>query len=78
MTEIKPIIPHYETDEEPVVRRLGAAVIAQWKDLPADVQKRLVEQATFVEDPKNPTVQLQQQINVLIRKHNPNWDGQDD
>jgi hypothetical protein len=76
MPDIKPIIFHYDEGEMHVVRRLGGAVLAQWTDLPSDVQKRLVDQAIFVHDP-DLNVQVHQQINGLIRKHNPNWDGTD-
>lgn len=76
MSDIRPVILKHEDGEMHAVRRLGGAVIAQWTALPADVQKRLVKQAILVHD-DDLNVQVEQQINVLIRKHNPNWDGGD-
>lgn len=76
MPEPKPVFFDYEDGEMHAVRRLGGAVIAQWTALPAEVQKRLVNQAGFVQD-ADENVQVREQIKALIRKHNPNWDSAD-
>ena len=76
MPDIAPIIFEFDEGEMHVVRRLGGAVLAQWTSLPREVQKMIVGQAIFVED-DDENVQVEQQINVLIRKHNPNWDHSD-
>lgn len=73
MTDIKPAFFEYEPNEEHLVRRLGAALVIQWMSLPTDVQSRLLSQAGLVED-REPTVQLRQQLELFIAKHNPEWD----
>jgi hypothetical protein len=55
-------------DDEHIVRRLGWAVVRAWPKLPADIRALLQETAVFTED-RYPTVQLNEQISVFVRKH---------
>ena len=64
-------VPTYTDDDEHVVRRLGAAVVAQWDALPEDVRRLLIEQATFMHD-RHQTVQLKETIESFIEQ-NAGW-----
>ena len=58
----------YGNDEERILRRIGAAVVVLWKDFPELQQSRIIQQAVFTPD-RVRTVQLNEQIRALIRKH---------
>jgi hypothetical protein len=60
-------IPPDVGDDDHLVRRLGWALVSQWKTLPADVQGRLKEQAIFVHD--KDTTSLPEQINAFLKRH---------
>ena len=62
------IPPTLADDEAHIIRRLGWAVVVQWRTLSAEAQARLREQAVFTED-KYPTVQLNEQIGAFIKMH---------
>ena len=54
--------------EEQVLRCLGAAVIAQWDDLPTDVQRKLFQRATSG-NASHKTIQLKEQIARFLHDH---------
>jgi hypothetical protein len=58
----------YEEADEPLLRRLGGALVFQWGALPEEVRKLLLEQAVFMFD-RHQTVQLKQQLEAFIQKH---------
>ena len=62
--------PTCDHDEEHVVRRLGWALVRQWKEIPPNLQELLKQQAVYVED-RSKTNQLEQQINAFLRKFVP-------
>lgn len=66
--DIKGTVPKYDDEEAHLVRRLGWAVIEQWKALPEEAKRRIAKQAVFVHD-RHETVQLQQQIDIFIHKY---------
>jgi hypothetical protein len=68
MPEIKAQILNTAPAHDHILRRLAKAVIWQWDDLPADVQKRIQQQAVFMSD-EFQTVQLNEQINMFIQEH---------
>jgi hypothetical protein len=55
-------------EEEHILRCLGAAVIMQWNDLPADVQRELFDHAISMGELRN-TAELKGQIARFLRKH---------
>jgi predicted DNA-binding WGR domain protein len=57
----------YNEDEEHIVRRLGAAIVVQWDNIPEETQDLIKSQAINVFD-RYHTVQLAQQINVFIKE----------
>lgn len=73
MAEIKKMAfkpPNVGADEH-IITRLGWAVVRQWASLPGDARGLILEQAVFTEG-KEPTVQLNEQIKLFIRKHSGN------
>ena len=58
----------YFDDEAHLVRRLGAAVISCWGDLPEDVRLKLVGQAKRVMDDDEPDL-VDRQIMRFIKDH---------
>jgi hypothetical protein len=54
--------------EQGILQCLGAAVISQWSDLPTEVQKALVQDAVWSEDPRQST-SLREQIARFLHNH---------
>jgi hypothetical protein len=48
MPHNRAIVPNYDSDDEHIVRRLGAAVVALWGNLDHATQARLLSQATLM------------------------------
>jgi hypothetical protein len=55
----------YFENEEHLVRRLGAAVVSLWSDIPIGLQHKLIEQAERVFD-ENETDEVVRQIRQLL------------
>jgi hypothetical protein len=55
-------------EEEHILECLGAAVIAQWNELPTEVKKALFEHAVSMGDPRH-SVQLKEQIARFLHGH---------
>ena len=55
-------------EEEHILRCLGAAVIMQWNDLPADLQRELFEHAISMGELRH-TAELKRQITRFLHKH---------
>ena len=62
----------YFDHEEHLVRRLGAAVISCWAELPADVRYRLFERSIEVCD-DHETERLEEQFRLFIAEHSRRW-----
>jgi len=58
----------YFEDEEHIVRRLGAAVISCWEDIPKPVRAKLVERAMRVLD-ADETGEFDRQLKSFIKQH---------
>ena len=58
----------YFEDEEHIVRRLGAAVISCWEDIPKPVRAKLVERAMRVLD-ADETGEFDRQRKSFIKQH---------
>jgi hypothetical protein len=54
--------------EQHILQCLGAAVIAQWNELPTDVQKALFEHAVSSGDPRH-SIHLREQIARFLHNH---------
>jgi hypothetical protein len=54
--------------EQGILQCLGAAVIAQWSDLPTEVQKALFQDAVSSGDPRQST-SLREQIARFLHNH---------
>jgi hypothetical protein len=61
-------------DEEAVLQRLGAGVIAQWADLPTDIQRKLFQTATSAATSHDPA-KLKEQIARFLHAHGANPGG---
>jgi hypothetical protein len=57
-----------KSDEERILRCLGAAVIMQWNDLPTEIQRQLFEDATSFSDPAR-QFKLKQLIAQFLHDH---------
>jgi hypothetical protein len=55
-------------EDEHLFRRLGAAAVKHWDLLSAHDQELLLDQATMTTVATNETVQLRQQLELLIRQ----------
>jgi hypothetical protein len=55
-------------DEERIVQSLGAAVLLQWNDLPAPIQRQLFEHAIATGEARQ-TAQLKEQIARFLHTH---------
>jgi hypothetical protein len=60
-------------EEEHILRCLGAAVIMQWNDLPADIQRELFDHAISMGELRH-TAKLKGQIARFLRKHQADKD----
>ncbi len=58
----------YFEDEEHIVRRLGAAVISRWDEVPDTIRAKLIEQATKVLD-ADETGQFDAQLKSFLKQH---------
>lgn len=58
----------YTDEEAHIVRRLGAAVVCLWRDLPEDVREGIVRKSLNVHDAYQ-TVQLNEQIRRFIAEN---------
>jgi hypothetical protein len=65
--EIKARIVECPESDEPVVRRLGKAVVVLWDTLPPPVQDQLLKQAALMHD-RERTLQLRQKIKAFIKR----------
>lgn len=68
MANIKATIVDCAAEDEHLVLRFGWAVLKQWKNLPADVKRQILDQANLTETGTS-TVQLREQLNVLLDRH---------
>src|SRR3954452_8057923 len=59
----------YGSDEEDIVRRLLAALVSQWDELPPAVQDLLLRKACLGFKPASATTSLREKIKVFIQEH---------
>ena len=59
--------------EERVLRCLGAAVIIQWKVLPAKAQQRLLDDAAAMAGPRQ-MIRLRREIALFLHEHESDQD----
>ena len=64
-TDAQPVLGEVE---ERILRRLGAAVIVQWNDLPTEIQRQLFQHAAAMGEPRHAT-QLKEEIARFLHKH---------
>lgn len=60
----------YFGDEEHLVRRLGAAVMSCWAEIPEVIKTKLIDRAKQVAD-EHESEQLDDQIRAFITEHDP-------
>lgn len=58
----------YSEDDAHIVRRLGAAVVSLWHNLPEAEQEKILQKSLSVID-VHQTVQLEQQVRAFIREN---------
>ncbi len=58
----------YPAEEECLVRRLGAAVIASWPALPEEVRDRLMKEAKNVWDREYNVPRLPDRLEAILRR----------
>jgi hypothetical protein len=57
----------YNETQEPLLRRLGSALVLHWDALPDALQDVLIDQATLVED-RDPALHERSDIETFLRK----------
>ena len=60
---------NYTDDEAHIVRRLGAAFVSLWPDIPEDVREKVVRKSLKVIDSYQGGAQLDEQVRDFIAKH---------
>jgi hypothetical protein len=58
----------YGVEDEHVLRRLGGAVVVQWRNLSTAARELLMEQAVLMHE-RDGAVQARQQIELFISRH---------
>jgi hypothetical protein len=61
-------ILRYRDEEAHIVRRLGAAVVSLWHELPETEREKILKRSLMVIDAYQ-TVQLESQILIFIEEH---------
>lgn len=69
MENIRAEVVHFTTEEERLALRLAAALLLRWPNLPADIIDALRMQAILIEIGDEPSSQMAEQIDALIRTH---------
>lgn len=59
----------YFESEEPIVRRLGAAVVSCWADLPDKVKKKLLDRVSVILDTEPDAEDLDRKVKAFIASH---------
>ena len=60
---------HYTDDEADIVRRLGAAFVSLWPNIPEDIREQVVEKSLKVIDLYQGGAELDEQVRDFIAKH---------
>jgi hypothetical protein len=58
----------YDPEDEPLLRRLGGAVVSQWASLPAEAQAQVLEQACLMFD-RVPSDTLETDIRRFVDRY---------
>jgi hypothetical protein len=59
----------YPSEDECLVRRLGAGVLSVWVSLDADVQQRILAEATHAWDREYNVSKLPQKLDAFVKRH---------
>lgn len=59
----------YPSEDECMVRRLGAGVLAVWDHLPPDAQQNILIEAGLAWDREYGIVQLPQKLEAFVKRH---------
>jgi hypothetical protein len=71
LTERNPhkIVFKYPSEDETYVRRLGAALLAQWSTLDPALQEKLLAEANIVWDREYNIPQLAAKLEAFVKRH---------
>lgn len=67
VNENEPRLIYFE-GEEPLVRRLGAALVSCWNDIPSETQNKLLDRAMLVLD-EDHSDQLSERMKQFVGAH---------
>jgi hypothetical protein len=59
----------YPSEDEPYIRRLGAALLAHWAEIPEDVRVKILAEAATVWDREYHIPQIAKKLEAFIRRH---------
>jgi hypothetical protein len=59
----------YPAEDECLVRRLGAGVIAAWQHLPPEVREKILNEAKIAWDREHFVSRLPQKLEAIIKRH---------
>ncbi|RWQ66670.1 hypothetical protein [Mesorhizobium sp.] len=60
---------NFEGEDARMLMRLGGALLANWPELPKEVQERIVSKAGLMSDPVNPQTGLVQDVRHFVENH---------
>ena len=69
MAQISSRILRFNKEDEPLLRRIGYAVLVQWDELDGDARDAILGQAVFLHEPHHEVVQVRESFLALVRKH---------
>jgi hypothetical protein len=59
----------YPSEDEPFVRRLGAAMLVYWAELPPELRDKIMAEATAVWDREYHIPQIGRKLEAFVRRH---------
>ena len=59
----------YPSEDEPFVRRLGAALLVRWSEIPEDLRAKILTEATQVWDREYHIPQIAKKLETFLRRY---------
>ena len=65
----EPFVLKYPSEDEAYIRRLGAAVLLNWAELPEELRAKLMAEACTVWDREFHIPQIAKKLDAFIKRH---------
>lgn len=59
----------YPSEDEPFIRRLGAALLLHWSELPEELRLKLITEAAQVWDREFHIPQIARKLDAFVKRH---------